>query len=208
MAADILIVDDEADIRELIAGILQDEGFETRLAHNSDAALGEVDQRRPSLIILDIWLQARSSTASTCLNVTQGKHPEVPVIIISGHGNIETAVAAIKRGAYEYIEKPFKADRLISRRPGAGGRGLRENEELKGRAGTDTEPGLPPPCASCGSCSRKSPGNSRVLITGPMGGQELAAHPAWPHAVPPVLRHIERRHHGAGPHEEELFGVE
>ena len=113
MAADILIIDDEADIRELIAGILEDEGYETRLAHNSDAALAEVAQRRPSLIILDIWLMGSKLDGLDLLNIIKEKHPEVPVIIISGHGNIETAVAAIKRGAYEYIEKPFKADRLI-----------------------------------------------------------------------------------------------
>jgi two-component system, NtrC family, nitrogen regulation response regulator NtrX len=141
MAADILIVDDEADIRELIAGILQDEGFETRLAHNSDAALTEVNQRRPSLIILDIWLQGSKLDGLDLLQVIKEKHQDVPVVIISGHGNIETAVAAIKRGAYEYIEKPFNADRLLL----VIGRALeitrlkRENESLKGRAGVDAE---------------------------------------------------------------------
>src|SRR5436190_14865844 len=113
MAADVLIVDDEADIRELIAGILQDEGYETRLAHNSDAALTEVNQRRPSLIILDIWLQGSKLDGLDLLQAIKEQHQEVPVVIISGHGNIETAVAAIKRGAYDYIEKPFKADRLL-----------------------------------------------------------------------------------------------
>ena len=156
MAADILIIDDEADIRGLIAGILEDEGYETRLAHNSDAALAEVSQRRPSLIILDIWLMGSKLDGLDLLNIIKEKHPEVPVIIISGHGNIETAVAAIKRGAYEYIEKPFKADRLIL----VVGRALetsrlkRENEELKGRSGTDTEllGIIAPPCGSCASC--------------------------------------------------------
>ena len=134
MAADILIIDDEADIRGLIAGILEDEGFETRLAHNSDAALAEIGQRRPSLIILDIWLMGSKLDGLDLLNIIKEKHPEVPVIIISGHGNIETAVAAIKRGAYEYIEKPFNADRLML----VVGRALetsrlkRENEDLKG----------------------------------------------------------------------------
>ena len=113
MAADILIIDDEADIRELIAGILEDEGYETRLAHNSDAALAEVAQRRPSLIILDIWLMGSKLDGLDLLNIIKEKHPEVPVIIISGHGNIETAVSAIKRGAYEFLEKPFKSDRLL-----------------------------------------------------------------------------------------------
>jgi len=139
MAADILIIDDEADIRELIAGILQDEGFETRLAHNSDAALSEIAQRRPSLVILDIWLQGSRLDGLDLLVEIKQRVPDLPVVIISGHGNIETAVAAIKRGAYEYIEKPFNADRLLL----VVGRALeitrlkRENEQLKGRSGLD-----------------------------------------------------------------------
>ena len=180
MAADILIIDDEADIRELIAGILEDEGYETRLAHNSDAALAEVAQRRPSLIILDIWLMGSKLDGLDLLNIIKEKHPEVPVIIISGHGNIETAVAAIKRGAYEYIEKPFKADRLIL----VVGRALetsrlkRENEELKGRSGAETELlGNSAAMRQLRQLLKKiAPSNSRVLITGPMGaGKELAA---------------------------------
>jgi two-component system nitrogen regulation response regulator NtrX len=134
MAADILIIDDEADIRELIAGILQDEGFETRLAHNSDAALGEVAQRRPSLVILDIWLQGSKLDGLDLLLEIKQRVPDLPVIIISGHGNIETAVAAIKRGAYDYIEKPFNADRLllVVSRALENTRLKRENEQLKG----------------------------------------------------------------------------
>lgn len=180
MAADILIIDDEADIRELIAGILQDEGYETRLAHNSDAALAEVSQRRPSLIILDIWLMGSKLDGLDLLNIIKEKHPEVPVIIISGHGNIETAVAAIKRGAYEYIEKPFKSDRLLL----VVGRALetsrlkRENEELKGKAGADSELlGQSAAMRQLRQLLKKiAPSNSRVLITGPMGaGKELVA---------------------------------
>src|SRR5207237_4214170 len=141
MAADILIVDDEADIRELVAGILQDEGYETRLARNSDTALAALVDRRPSLVVLDIWLQGSKLDGLDLLAVIRERHPELPVVIISGHGNIETAVSAIKRGAYDYIEKPFKADRLIL----VVGRALeasrlrRENEVLKGRAGADVE---------------------------------------------------------------------
>ncbi len=104
MAADILIVDDEADIRELIAGILEDEGYQARLAHNSDAALAAIEERRPSLVILDIWLQGSRLDGLDLLNVIKEKLPDLQVIIISGHGNIETAVSAIKRGAYDYIE--------------------------------------------------------------------------------------------------------
>ena len=127
MAADILIVDDEADIRELIAGILQDEGYETGLARNSDAALAAIADRRPSLVILDIWLQGSKLDGLDLLNVIKERHPELPVVIISGHGNIETAVSAIKRGAYDYIEKPFKADRLH-----AGGRAGRSKHRGSG----------------------------------------------------------------------------
>ena len=180
MAADILIVDDEADIRELISGILQDEGFETRLAHNSDAALTEVNQRRPSLIILDIWLQGSKLDGLDLLQVIKEHHQDVPVVIISGHGNIETAVAAIKRGAYEYIEKPFNADRLLL----VVGRALeatrlkRENESLKGRAGVDIElQGSSVAMRQLRQLLKKiAPANSRVLITGDMGtGKEMTA---------------------------------
>ena len=215
MAADILIVDDEADIRELIAGILQDEGFETRLAHNSDTALAEVSLRRPSLIVLDIWLMGSRLDGLDLLNVIKEKHPEVPVIIISGHGNIETAVAAIKRGAYEYIEKPFKADRLLL----VVGRALettrlkRENEVLKGRAGADSELlGSSHAIRQLRALLKKiAPANSRVLISGPMGsGKELAAR---------TLHELSLRANGPfvtlsaatmAPErlEEELFGVE
>ena len=113
MASDILIVDDEADIRELVSGILEDEGHRCRLARDSDEALRAVEERRPHLVILDIWLQGSRLDGLEVLSVIKRAHPDLPVVIISGHGNIETAVTAIKRGAYDYIEKPFKADRLI-----------------------------------------------------------------------------------------------
>ena len=215
MAADILIVDDEADIRELIAGILQDEGYETRLGHNSDAAMAEVDLRRPSLIVLDIWLQGSRLDGLDLLNVIKEKHPDVPVIIISGHGNIETAVAAIKRGAYEYIEKPFKADRLLL----VVGRALetsklrRENEELKGRAGADAELlGSSPAMRQLRQLLKKiAPANSRVLISGPMGaGKELAArmlHMLSTRAGGPFVT-LSAATMAPERMEEELFGVE
>lgn len=113
MASDILIVDDETDIRELISGILEDEGHATRLAKDSDETLAAIEERRPSLVILDIWLQGSKLDGLELLDRIKRSHPDLPVVIISGHGNIETAVAAIKRGAYDYIEKPFKADRLV-----------------------------------------------------------------------------------------------
>jgi two-component system, NtrC family, nitrogen regulation response regulator NtrX len=180
MAADILIVDDEADIRELIAGILQDEGFETRLAHNSDAALAEVVHRRPSLIVLDIWLQGSKLDGLDLLREIKSHHPELPIVIISGHGNIETAVSAIKRGAYDYIEKPFNADRLllIVNRALETSRLKKENEDLRGRSGLDIElKGESQSMRQLRQLLRKiAPTNSRVLINGPLGsGKELTA---------------------------------
>src|SRR5438045_8585414 len=113
MPLEILIVDDETDIRELVAGILQDEGYQTRTARDIDAALNAVASRRPNLVFLDIWLQGSRLDGLQLLDGIKQQHPDLPVVMISGHGNIETAVAAIKQGAYDFIEKPFKADRLV-----------------------------------------------------------------------------------------------
>ena len=112
MASDILIVDDEADIREMVADILQDEGYGTRTARDSDEALSAVVARQPNLVFLDIWLQGSRIDGLQLLDSLKQQHPELPIVMISGHGNIETAVSAIKRGADDFIEKPFKADRL------------------------------------------------------------------------------------------------
>ncbi len=180
MAADILIVDDEEDIRELIGGILDDEGFETRLAYDSDSALATIDQRKPQLIILDIWLQGSKLDGLELLSIIHEQHPDLPVVIISGHGNIETAVSAIKQGAYDYIEKPFKADRLvlIANRALEASRLRRENEELKGRAGTEVElVGKSQAMRLLRQTLKKiAPSNGRVMISGPLGaGKELSA---------------------------------
>jgi two-component system, NtrC family, nitrogen regulation response regulator NtrX len=113
MASDILIVDDEADICELVAGILQDEGHGTRTARDSDEALSAVVARRPDLVFLDIWLRGSRLDGLQLLDSLKQQHPELPIVMISGHANNETAVSAIKRGAYDFIEKPFKADRLM-----------------------------------------------------------------------------------------------
>ena len=113
MASDILVVDDEEDIRELVAGILSDEGHETRTAHDADSALAQIANRVPRLVFLDIWLQGSRLDGLALLDEIKVMHPNLPVVMISGHGNIETAVSAIRRGAYDFIEKPFKADRLI-----------------------------------------------------------------------------------------------
>lgn len=180
MSADILIVDDELDIRELISGILEDEGFETRLSFDSDSALAAIEERRPSLVVLDIWLQGSKLDGLELLEVIKERSPDIPVVIISGHGNIETAVSAIKRGAYDYLEKPFKADKLvlIVERALETSRLKRENDVLRGRTGGTNE------LVGNSSVIRQlkqtlekiAPTNSRVLITGPHGaGKELAA---------------------------------
>src|SRR5690606_27434692 len=113
MASDILIVDDEEDIRDLVAGILSDEGHETRTAGGSEAALAAIADRMPRLVFLDIWLQGSRLDGLALLDEIKKLHPALPVVMISGHGTIETAVSAIRRGAFDFIEKPFKADRLI-----------------------------------------------------------------------------------------------
>lgn len=180
MASDILIVDDESDIRELIAGILEDEGFETRLAHDSDSALTTIEERRPSLVVLDIWLQGSRLDGLELLDEIKKAHPDLPVVIISGHGNIETAVSAIKQGAYEYIEKPFKADRLILvvTRALEAQRLKREVRDLRGRTGTEDElVGSSTVMKQLRqSIERVAATNSRVLILGPLGsGKEMVA---------------------------------
>ena len=180
MASDILVVDDETDIRELISGILEDEGHSTRLAKDSDETLQAIEERRPSLVILYIWLQGSKLDGLELLDRIKKAHPDLPVIIISGHGNIETAVAAIKRGAYDYIEKPFKADRLVllTTRALEASRLKRENRELRERSSYSFE--MIGRSAAINqlrqAIDKVAPTNSRVLITGPSGcGKELAA---------------------------------
>src|ERR1700719_3508499 len=137
MASDILIVDDEADIRELVAGILQDEGYLTRTARDSDDALAAIAARRPHLVFLDIWLQGSRLDGLQILKLIKVESPNLPVVMISGHGNIEIAVSAIKLGAYDFIEKPFKADRLVlvAERALETSRLKREVSELRARGG-------------------------------------------------------------------------
>jgi two-component system, NtrC family, nitrogen regulation response regulator NtrX len=180
MAADILVVDDEADIREIVAGILGDEGHGTRTASDSDSALAAIAARRPSLLFLDIWLQGSRLDGLSLLDEVHAQDPDLPVVIISGHGNIETAVSAIKRGAYDYIEKPFKADRLVlvAQRALEASRLRREVAELRQRSG-DTDDMI----GSSGVMNhlrqivdRVAPTNSRVMIFGPSGaGKEQVA---------------------------------
>jgi two-component system, NtrC family, nitrogen regulation response regulator NtrX len=180
MASDILIVDDEADIRMLIAGVLKDEGYQTREAGNSTQALTAIRSRQPSLVILDIWLQGSDLDGIEILKVIRRELPALPVVMISGHGNIETAVAAIKFGAYDFIEKPFKSDRLllVIERAIEAARLRRENEELRLRAGGDVELVGNSQATSQlrQQIERVAPTGSRVLITGPAGvGKEVVA---------------------------------
>ena len=180
MASDILIVDDESDICELVAGLLQDEGYDTRTARDSDAAMAEITARRPNLIFLDIWLQGSKLDGLQLLEAIKEYHPEMPVVMISGHGNIETAVAAIKRGAYDFIEKPFKADRLVlvADRALETSRLKREVRELKALAPQPTSMvGRSPSINQLRQTIEKvAPTNSRILFVGPAGaGKELAA---------------------------------
>ena len=180
MASDILIVDDETDIRELVAGILQDEGHGARTARDSDDALAAVVARRPNLVFLDIWLQGSRLDGLQLLDALKQEHPELPIVMISGHGNIETAVSAIKRGAYDFIEKPFKADRLllVADRALENSRLKREVKELKLHAPLTTMLVGHSPAANQlrQTVEKVAPTNSRILIIGPPGaGKELAA---------------------------------
>ena len=180
MAADILVVDDENDIRQLVSGILQDEGYSTRTAADSDSALSAITARRPNLVFLDIWLQGSRLDGLQLLDAIVQQHPEVPVVMISGHGNIETAVAAIKRGAYDFIEKPFKTDRLVlvADRALETSRLKREVKVLKQLAPLPSSViGHSPPVNQLRQIIEKvAPTNSRILIIGPSGaGKELAA---------------------------------
>src|SRR5215813_3305600 len=215
MASDILIVDDEADIRELVAGILDDEGFSTRTARDSDSALTEVTNRRPHLVFLDIWLQGSKLDGLQLLEQIKKDHPDLPVVMISGHGNIETAVAAIKRGAYDFIEKPFKSDRLIlvATRALETSRLKREVRELKQLAPTASTLTGHSPCMNQlrQTIERAAKANSRILIVGPSGaGKELAArtlHAASNRADGPFVV-INAAAITPERMEEELFGVD
>lgn len=180
MATDILIVDDEADIRELVAGILDDEGHGTRTAGDADRALAAIAERRPQLVFLDIWLQGSRLDGLALLDEVRKDHPDLPVVMISGHGNVETAVSAIKRGAYDYIEKPFKADRLIlvAERALEASKLKREVQELKARSDRpDGIVGVSPVVNQLrNTVERVAPTNSRILISGPSGsGKEIVA---------------------------------
>jgi len=178
--ADILVVDDEADIRDLVAGLLEDEGHSIRTASNSDEALAAIRARKPSLALLDIWMQGGGIDGLELLDIIRTIDPDLPVVMISGHGNIETAVSALQRGAYDFIEKPFKSDRLVVviQRALEAASLKRENRQLRAQAMTPT--GIIGKSAAAAALrstiSKVAPANSRVLISGPPGsGKELVA---------------------------------
>ncbi|MCQ0093194.1 sigma-54 dependent transcriptional regulator [Roseovarius sp. M141] len=178
--SDILIVDDERDIRELISDILGDEGYKTRMAGNSDGAMAAIAADPPALLILDIWLKDSNMDGIDILKAVKRDYPEVPVVIISGHGNIEIAVAAIKQGAYDFIEKPFNIDQLmvVIRRGMETSRLRRENTSLKRRETTPAEMLGESALfrALLGQLDKVTRSNGRVMLSGPAGsGKELAA---------------------------------
>jgi two-component system nitrogen regulation response regulator NtrX len=190
MAADVLVVDDETDIRELVSGILSDEGYAVRMAADSEQALAAIRARKPALLVLDIWMQGGGMDGLELLDLVKTLDADLPVIMISGHGNIETAVSAIKRGAYEFLEKPFKSDRLLMvvERALESASLRRENRRL--RTQTLAPDGFIGRSAAAQQLrqliTKVSPANSRVLIAGPPGsGKEMVArliHGASPRA--------------------------
>ena len=215
MATDILIVDDEADIRELVSDILADEGYDARCAHNSDTALSAIAERVPSVLLLDIWLQGSELDGLGVLELVKEKYPLLPVIMISGHGNIETAVSAIKMGAYDYLLKPFKEEKLcvtVSRAIEIS-KLRRENEELRVKSRADTGlVGVSPAMKQLQlTAERVAPTGSRVLITGPAGsGKALIArhlHNKSKRAAAPFIS-VNIAYMSTDQVDRELFGVE
>ncbi|WP_312489534.1 sigma-54 dependent transcriptional regulator [Sphingomonas sp.] len=215
MALDILVVDDELDIRELVAGVLEDEGYEARVAADSDAALEAVAARRPSLVLLDVWLQGSKLDGLELLDEIKRRDPSIPVLVISGHGNLDTAVAAIRKGAADFIEKPFEAERLLLMvgRATETERLRRENASLRASAGRETD--------LTGSSNaingiratlkRVAATGSRVLIMGAAGvGKEVAARllHGWSNRVNAPFVVVSAARMTPERVEEELFGVE
>ena len=180
MALEVLVVDDEADIRELVSGVLEDEGYEVRSAADSGAALEAVESRRPSMVLLDVWLQGSRLDGIELLQEIKRRDPTIPVLMISGHGNLDTAVAAVREGAVDFIEKPFEAERLIYLvdRATETERLRRENATLRQQVGHEEELHGSSVAINTvrATLKRVAPTGSRVLISGPAGvGKEIAA---------------------------------
>lgn len=216
MAVDILIVDDEKDIRELVAGVLSDEGYECRTAGDSRAALDEVDRRRPSLVLLDVWLHGSPMDGLEVLDAIKTREPDLPVIIFSGHGNIDTAVAAIGRGAMDFIEKPFETERLLHlvERATETERLRRENARLKldtAAQGTEFHGSSSAINHVRATLKRVANTGSRLLISGPSGvGKEVAARllHSWSGRAEKPFVSVNSARITPERFEEELFGEE
>ena len=215
MALDILVVDDEHDIRELVAGVLEDEGYDTRSAADSDAALEAIATRRPSLVLLDVWLQGSRLDGLELLDEIKRRDPSIPVLVISGHGNLDTAVAAIRRGASDFIEKPFEAERLLLlvARATETERLRRELASLRVSAGRETD--LTGRSGAINgvraTLKRVAATGSRVLIMGPAGvGKEVAARllHGWSNRADAPFVIVSAARMTPERVEEELFGVE
>ncbi len=215
MALDILIVDDERDIRELVAGVLSDEGYECRTAGDSTSALEAIDERRPSLVLLDVWLHGSPMDGLEVLDAIKAREPELPVIIFSGHGNIDTAVSAISRGAMDFLEKPFEAERLLLLVERA-----TETERLR-RENAQLRQGITPTQEFTGNSAainqvratlkRVANTGSRLLISGPAGaGKEVAARllHTWSARVDKAFVSVNSARITPERFEHELFGEE
>jgi len=215
MALDVLVVDDEADIRELVSGVLEDEGYSVRSAADSTTALDAIEERRPSLVLLDVWLQGSRLDGLQILQEVKRRNPNLPVLMISGRGNLDTAVAAIREGAIDFIEKPFEAERLVHlvARATETDRLRRENENLRQQVGHDDQ--LHGTSVAINNVratlKRVAPTGSRVMITGPAGvGKEIAArmiHNWSPRAKAPFIV-VSAAMMSPDRVEEELFGSE
>jgi two-component system, NtrC family, nitrogen regulation response regulator NtrX len=180
MALDILIVDDERDIRDLVAGVLEDDGYAPRVAADSDSAMAAIADRRPSLVLLDVWLKGSRLDGLELLDEIKRRDPSLPVLVFSGHGNLDTAVAAVRRGAADFIEKPFEAARLLHlvSKATETDRLRRENETLRAQVGLDDELTGTSGAINAvrATLKRVAPTGSRVLLTGAAGvGKEVAA---------------------------------
>jgi len=215
MALEVLVVDDEADIRELVSGVLEDEGFAVRTAGDSTTALEAIENRRPSLVLLDVWLQGSKLDGLQLLQEIKQRDSTLPVLMISGHGNLDTAVAAIREGAIDFIEKPFEAERLLHlvNRATETDRLRRENVALRMQVGVDDRLNGNSVAVNTvrATLKRVAPTGSRVLITGPAGvGKEIAARMihAWsPRAAAPFIV-VSAAMMSPDRVEEELFGIE
>ncbi|MGE3691773.1 MAG: sigma-54-dependent transcriptional regulator [Novosphingobium sp.] len=215
MALDILIVDDERDIRELVAGVLSDEGYDCRTAGDSGAALEAIDRQRPSLVLLDVWLHGSPMDGLEVLDAIKAREPELPVVVFSGHGNIDTAVAAVGRGALDFIEKPFEAEKLIHLvgRATETERLRRENAQLRQGVSTGDEfTGNSMAINAVRATLKRVAGTgSRVLITGPAGaGKEVAARllHSWSPRAGSAFVSVNSARITPERFEEELFGEE